>query len=179
METNPIIGVMQTEKSDGTESLLLDFARALQQNGWNVGGLVQQTTRVASGSPHMELLDLRTGDRYVISQPLGQKSGSCCLDTTGLCDSSAVLRREIEAGVDLLIINKFAVAEAEGKGLLQELFLAVQSGVPVLTSVASRYQEDWDRLTGGCGQAIKPSTDALTAWWGAVSAARQAHGSAH
>ena len=176
MTFTPIIGVVQTEKNDNSQSLLADFAQSLLNAGWNVGGLVQQTTHSATGPSIMELVDIRTKERFLISQPLGKDSSSCCLDPSGLCDSSAVLRRELSTDIDLLIVNKFAVAESEGKGLLQELFLAIEQGVPVLTSVASRYKDDWGRLTGGCGQNLPPSIEAMTTWWDRVSATRKTHG---
>ena len=175
MDFSPKIGVVQTEKGDGTEMVLYEFAHLLIDQGWNVGGLAQQTSLATNGATQMELVDLRTKDRYLISQPLGRDSKGCCLDASGLCDSSAVLRREIESRVDLLIINKFAVAEAEGKGLLQELFMAIEQDIPVLTSVASRYKEDWDRLMGEYGYPIAPTLEALTAWWDQTSAARKTH----
>jgi Protein of unknown function (DUF2478) len=165
MMTHPALGVLQTQKNDGSEKLLSDFAHNLIQNGWNVGGLVQHTSRYPSGSNLMELVDIRTQERFVISQPLAAASQNCCLDPGGLCTSSAVLRREIEAGADLLIINKFAVAEAEGKGLLQELFMAIEREIPILTSVSNRYKDDWDRLTGGYGEPIAPTAQAIQAWW--------------
>ena len=172
----PVIGFIQTEKNDGSEDLLNLFAQDLTRKGWNIGGLVQHSSKTAQGSSLMELIDIRTGERFIISQPLGPDSSGCCLDAGGLCDSSAVLRREISAKVDLLIINKFAVAEAEGKGLLQELFMAVEHDIPILTSVASRYRPDWDHVMADCGHAIQPNLADLHHWWESVSAARKAHG---
>ena len=177
MEDSPVLGYMRTEKNDGSEPLLDLFAQTLLAQGWKVGGLVQHTSTAPNGTALMELVDIRTGNRFTISQPLGPDSSGCCLDSGGLCEASAVLRREIDAKVDLLIVNKFAVAEAEGHGLLQELFLAVEQGLPVLTSVASRYQADWDRLLGECGQPLPAGLDQLDQWWREMSAARHAHGS--
>ena len=175
MNETPFIGFIRTERNDGSEKLLDVFAAQLRNNGWNVGGLIQQTTSASNGAAQMELVDIRTSRRYLISQSLGKESSGCCLDPSGLCEASAVLRREIEAQVDILLINKFAVAEAEGQGLLQELYLAVEREIPVLTSVASRYRPDWDRIMGDCGQPIDPDLAALEQWWAAVSAARLAH----
>jgi len=174
MEIPFTLGVMQTEKGDGTETILADFARILLAEGCNVGGLVQVNTHHPDGLSQAELVDIRTGERYLISQPLGKQSSGCRLDPIGLCDATAVLRREIDANVDLLIVNKFAYAEAEGKGVLQELFCALERGIPVLTSVASRYRPDWDTIIGEGGRFLDPTIPALSRWW-RESSPGQAH----
>ncbi len=179
MEIPFTLGVMQTEKGDGAETVMADFVQFLQARGVTVGGLIQVNTNHPDGLYQMELLDLRTNDRYLISQPLGKSASGCRLDPSGLCDASAVLRREIEAKVDLLVINKFGIAESEGKGILQELFQALEQGIPVLTSLSSGYRENWSQIMDDCGQFLPPTLAALIQWWEEVSAPGHAHGAGH
>lgn len=159
------LGLVVHTKGDGTERVLSAFADRLTRQGITVGGLVQHTTPQPGGKSIMELEDIRTRDRYRISLDLGPGSASCSLDPRGLTEASTVIRREIAARPDLLVINKFAVAEADGGGLLQELFTAIEGGLTILTSVASIYLDDWERLTGGVGTHLPPTPEALDRWW--------------
>lgn len=165
------LGLVVHTKGDSTESLIAAFAQHLRDSGVNVGGLAQHSQPQPNGKTLMELEDIRTLDRYQISLDLGPGSQSCSLDPRGLCDASAVIRREIALRPHLLIINKFAVAEAEGKGLLQELFAAIENGLTILTTVSTTYLEDWTRLTGGLGVRLDPKREALDQWWRSVNRA--------
>lgn len=70
-----------------------------------------------------------------------------------------------ESGVDLLVVNKFAGAEAEGEGLADEMFAALCDGVPVLVLVSARYLAAWDAATDGAGERLKPTMADLWAWY--------------
>lgn len=159
------IGVIVHQPGDNSEELLARFAATLRQRGVNVGGLVQRTQAVANGKPTMILVDLRTGAEFRISQNLGAGSTSCCLDPAGFADASMVLVREIAAGADLLVINKFAGTEAEGRGFAPELFEAIASGIPVLITVAERYRPRWDALTDRAGTPLLAVEKELWRWW--------------
>lgn len=168
LNTAPL-GLVVHTKGDSTESLIASFARHLRESGVDVGGLVQHSQPQPNGKTLMEVEDIRTLDRYQISLNLGSGSQSCSLDPRGLCDASAVIRREITLRPHLLIINKFAVAEAEGQGLLQELFSAIENGLTILTTVSTTYLDDWMRLTGGLGTRLDPNREALDHWWRSVN----------
>ena len=165
MSAPPVIGVVYGESSLIGPDLLPAFAARLTAQGRQVGGLIQRGRVVPAGPDIMELVDVRTGDAYAISQWLGAGSTACRLDMAGLSAASAVLRREIATPPDLLIINKFAKAEAEGGGLLQELFQAVQAGIPVLTTLAPKHLTAWRQLMAEYGQMLPPRPAALEEWW--------------
>lgn len=163
------IGVVLHERGGDTEALLAAFARSLRGQGVDVGGLVQTVGRWPNGRDRMDLVDLREGTVFVISQDLGPGSESCRLDPVGLAAASAVLRREIAAGVALLVVNKFAGSEAEGGGLAPEMFDAVARGIPLLTTLSTRHKPQWDRLSGGAGRMLAPTSEALRGWWTAIA----------
>lgn len=162
------IGVILHAGRSGSEALLERFATALRDQGVAVGGLIQRSEALPNGHSRMELVDLIGGSRYNISQDLGPGSQSCCLDPQGLAEASEVLRREIARRPALLVINKFAGMESEGKGLLMDMFDAVAHGIPVLTCVSQRYKAQWDRLTGGAGTMLPPEEPALWSWWSSI-----------
>ena len=159
------IGLILHERGDGTEELLMQFAFDLLDKGVNVGGLVQRSVRGPTGKNIMDLIDIRTKDEFRISQDLGAGSDACSLDPAGLAEASQVLRREIESGVALLVVNKFSGAECSGEGLAAETFEAIAQGIPVITSLAVRYQDDWNLLTESAGTLLQPNLAALWSWW--------------
>ena len=162
------IGVILHSGRSGSEALLERFATALRDQGVAVGGLIQRSEPLPNGHSRMELVDIVGGQRYLISQDLGPGSSSCCLDPRGLAEASEVLRREIARNPALMIVNKFAGSESEGKGLLMDMFDAVAHGIPVLTCVSQRYKAQWDLLTGGAGTMLAPEDASLWAWWSSI-----------
>lgn len=157
------------DKSGQTEELLERFARKLQAQGVCVGGLVQRSSSYANGRNRMDLVDLRTGQSFMISQNLGPDSKGCCLDPQALVGASHVLRQAIADKVDLLVANKFSGMEAEGEGLAPDMFEAAAQGIPVLTTLASRYRDKWQALTEGLGTLLPPDEAALDQWWERVA----------
>ena len=166
----PVIGVMRHEKGDGAERVLAEFALGLRAAGKNIAGLVQRSRRDAEGRrAGVALIDIRTGSAFRISQELGAGSTACSLDTQGLAEASAVLRREIEAGVALLVVNQFGETESIGGGLVAETFEAISKGIPLLTSVATCHLAAWEAMTEGAGEKLAPTPEALQRWWEGVT----------
>ncbi len=147
-----------------------DFMRAvasrLQAEGFCVGGVFQENFGDhESPCSSMTIVDLRTGERFGISQDLGVDARSCRLDPRGLVEAGVRLDAAIEAGADLLVINKFGVGEAEGGGGLRSTFAAaIDSGVPVLTAVRPPYGEAWRAFHGGLAVDLAPDLDQVLAW---------------
>lgn len=161
----PAIGVLLHEKGDDGSTILASFALGLRAGGANIGGLVQRTAHSEAGKRAVMLIDLRTGASFRISQDLGPLSTACSLDPQGLAEASAVLRREMAAGVDLLVVNQFGEMEAAGGGLVAETFEAASRGIPLLTSLATCHRAAWEAATEGAGEMLDSSPEALKAWW--------------
>lgn len=165
-EDPPIrIGVAVHEQGDEGEDALAAFVDMIRHRPARVGGLYQQTVRVQGAPNRMSLVDVATGETVSISQPLGSGSSACCLDPTGLAEGAARLRQVREAGVDLLIVSKFGRAEAEGHGLGEELFAAACEGTPVLVLVSARYLDLWHKASGGLGETLRATPEAMLAWY--------------
>jgi hypothetical protein len=169
-EDQPLrIGVVVHERGDDAEDVLAAFIEELRQGPLRVGGLYQQTERTSNGPNIMDVVDVETGTRFRISQPLGAGSSACCLDPTGLADAAAHLRCVRERGVDLLVVNKFAGAEADGEGLADEMFAALCDGVPVLVLVSARYLDAWNEATDHAGERLSPTLPSLRAWYNTLA----------
>lgn len=120
---------------DDADSLLRDFAIALIHKGHKLGGLVQRNEK---NDQHqhaaMELIDLMTGRVF----PISQAGRDCKLDPGALANAALAIGRALDAGVELVIVNKFSAQEAAGKGLRNELATAATTGLPVLTAVPEK-----------------------------------------
>jgi nucleoside-triphosphatase THEP1 len=170
----PPCGLIVHRPGDEAETLLAAFAAEIADGPLRVGGIYQVTETVANAKNRMWVVDLQTGRRISISQALGSGSDSCCLDAAGLAEASMVLRRAIADRVDLLIVNKFAANEVDGRGLAGEIFQALAEGIPVLTLVAERHLEGWRALSGGgLGDPLEPRMKALRAWAGRLTPSRR------
>lgn len=159
--------VLHGPGSQEVDRLLQRFAATLIARGFRVEGVIQRNTgAIDDCAERMELVDVATGHAYNITQNLGSGSQSCKVDPMGVAEASTVLRRALGGGADLLIVNKFAGLEAGGSGLSAEMLAAMADGMPVLTSVGSRFTTEWVTFTGGYTDLLCPDMDALWRWWG-------------
>lgn len=153
--------------SQGVDTLLDGFAAELKRRGFRVGGLVQRNRGPGDDCAElMELVDVATGRAYDITQRLGRESQSCRVDPTGVAEASQAIRQAVADKVDLLVVNKFAGLESQGDGLSDEMLAAIAEGIPVLTSVGSRYLNEWQTATGGFCDLLSPTAESLWRWWG-------------
>ncbi len=153
--------------SYGVDALLDGFTAELKRRGFRVGGLVQRNHGPGDDcAERMELVDVATGRAYDITQKLGRESQSCRVDPTGVAEASQAIRTAVASGVDLLVVNKFAGLESHGDGLSDEMLTAIAEGIPLLTSVGSRYLNEWQTATGGFCDLLSPVPEALWRWWG-------------
>lgn len=160
----PIAAVVYAP-SDHIEPLFVELARILRARGVRLGGVLQHDIECVIDDPcAMELEDLADGSRFALSQDLGSGSEACRLDPASLAHAGAAVRRAVEAGAALILINKFGAQEAAGSGLRAEMALAVVAGVPLLTAVGSRFLPEWQDFTGGVAVCLQPDLEAMIAW---------------
>ncbi|CCQ74085.1 DUF2478 domain-containing protein [Magnetospira sp. QH-2] len=157
-------------------SLLARFAADLKDRGWSVGGIVQEKlTGEAGQAVGRDLIDLTDGRRIPLARPSpGQiESGSCAMDESALAEAGPSLRRSMDNGADLLIIEKFGRMEQEHGGLLDEIMTAMAEGFLVLTAVSASALEQWSQLTGGMTRLLAWTEADLWRWWGPHRLARE------
>ncbi len=147
------------------DALLAAVVRAQRDGGRKVRGLLMtypDSDAAACAAP-MVLVDIVSGEPYRVSQALGSGSKACRADTQGFARASEVLRAALSERPDLVIVNRFGSLEAEGRGFTAELLELMAAGVPLLTAVASRHLDAWQRFTGGA-TLLPASADAVQAW---------------
>lgn len=160
----PIAAVVYAP-TDHIEPLFVALAQVLRDRGVHLGGVLQHYIPTVIDDPcAMELENLNDGSRFALSQELGSGSEACRLDPGSLAHAGVAVRTAVEAGAELIIINKFGAQEASGSGLRAEMALAVVAGVPLLTAVGARFLPEWQDFTGGAAVELAPDLDAMIAW---------------
>lgn len=152
------------------DALLEEAAGALKAQGLRVGGVIQRRGN-GEGECHCadtDLVTLGSGDVFHISQPLGKGALGCRLDPDALAQCCWHLETEVAEGCDVLVLNRFGKAEAEGRGFRDLIAMALERDIPVLTGVRNEYVEAWS----GFGQELATVTPAgraaLDAWFAAL-----------
>jgi hypothetical protein len=89
------------------------------------------------------LRNLATRARFSIFHDLGPGAAACHLDEIGAGAAAAAVQRDITAGCDLVLLNKFGKLEAAGEGLAGAFRAAIAARLPLLTSVSPAHHEAW------------------------------------
>lgn len=166
-EMPPVAAIDHDGRSD-IDDLLRAFAVQQRLAGRKVLGLVMTPRdRGAGCRAEMVLTDIDTGDEFLVSQRLGSASASCSADPHGFARASRVLRDALERQPDLVVCNRFGALEAENGGFVAELLALLERGIPVLTVVAPRYFDAWQRFIGQA-PLLPADPDAWAAWLDAV-----------
>jgi nucleoside-triphosphatase THEP1 len=146
------------------DDFLNEIASQLRAEQVRLGGAVQENLRGDEPCAAMVLTDLQSQRRFRISQELGSQAQACRLDAAGLAEIGALLDRTIDRDIELMILNRFGVAEAEGRGLRSIFARAIEAGVPVLTAVRPPYTEGWAEFHGGLALDLPPQLAPVLAW---------------
>ena len=174
------IAAVRFEGGFAIDDFMRDVASRLRAEGVRLAGAVQENLPAGDGTPcaAMVLTDLRSQRRLRISQDLGAEATACRLDAGGLAEVGTLLERSIDGETDLMLLNRFGVAEAEGHGLRAVLAHALEAGIPVLTAVRPPYDAAWAEFHGGLASDLPAEREAVLAWCrAAVRAARAARAS--
>ena len=150
------------------------FARDLRARGVDVAGLVQEKVLDGDGAyAGIDAIDVATGARAPIKRVTrhSRDTNSCALDASVLAGTSGVLRAAVGNGAELIVFDKFGSEEQKGRGLADEILLAISEGIPLLISVPAPALGLWRDRTGGLGGELPPRPQALEQWWRDVSAA--------
>lgn len=142
------------------DGLLADVARTLAVTGARIGGVVQ----VRDPEKGLALLDLASGTLRAITQNLGPLSTSCKLDTSIMADVTGDLERQIDAGLDLVILSRFGIREIEGGGFRSLFGRALLAETPLLAGVRVEHATAWTAFHGGLGTDLPPDNAAVLAW---------------
>lgn len=165
--TGPSLAAVVYEPGDGpaVDKLLSGLAQKLAERGLRLAGTVQRAAeRPDRCACDMIVTDLATGEAHSISEDRGPMARGCRLDSAVLEAVAGSTIAALEAGADLLIVNKFGKREAEGAGFRSALALALSEGIPALVAVNRAYIEAWRVFAGDFGRELPPEMGAIRAW---------------
>jgi hypothetical protein len=159
------LAFVQSSRRGGTDQLLSDFAMREIAAGKRVIGVVQiNTERPHDHRCDMDVQVLPDGDRIRISQDLGANSRGCRLDSAALEQAVAELEPQVEAGADLLVINKFGKHEADGRGFRILIARAVELDIPVIVGTNALNKEAFQNFSAGCATELRADVEHLEEW---------------
>jgi molybdopterin molybdotransferase len=135
---SPILAIVYGAGEEA-DPVLARFADRLQACGVDAVGIVQRNPEVPGRTRcNMEVEILPAGERLLISEDRGAGARGCRLDPGLLLAALAQARAQLDAGADILILNRFGKLEAEGGGGRDLIAVAVAQAVPVLVAVPWR-----------------------------------------
>lgn len=165
-DLSPVVAAIRYENAFDINGTLRSLVSKLQERGAKIGGVLQES-KIFSNEQNARLyiVDIRSGRSECITQNRGSGSQGCKLDPRGLAEISYCVTDAIDAGVDLIVINKFGRAESEGNGLLSCIADAISADLPVLTTVREPYVKAWNTFHGGLARDLPPRVDAIVQWF--------------
>ncbi|MCL7998050.1 DUF2478 domain-containing protein [Brucella sp. 21LCYQ03] len=179
MTKQPILAAILADKDVPVDPLLAAVAARAGERGFKVAGFVQHRGPDTDDCCREIVIErIGSGVKQLISQPLGSGSRGCRLDPAALADVSGSLLAEIDAGADMLILNRFGKGEAEGHGFRAVIETAYAKQIPVLTVVRDTYAGDWREFAGDCGVLLSPRRENVIEWFDAINLARNVRKSA-
>jgi hypothetical protein len=117
-----------------------------------------------AGHCDVALEELTTGLRTDLFEDRGPGAGGCRLDVAALAEVNGQVARSLDNDPDLLILNKFGKVEAEGRGLLDLVAIAVDRGIPVVIAVPIRNLEAWHNFAGGLSVEFSSDPSEVNDW---------------
>jgi len=159
------IAVVQDAPGPVVQELFRTLAERWQPEGRVVGAIAEDHGLPDRACSAGYLRRLADGTRYPIFQDLGRGSQACHLAGDGALVAAAAVRKDIEAGCDLVILSKFGKLEAGGGGLRDAFAAAIEAGVPILTSVSARQLAPWEAFAAPLFTPVAADAREIETWW--------------
>jgi hypothetical protein len=106
---------------------------------------------------------LPDGPVYRISEDRGAAARGCMLDHGALEQTVVEVARRLDES-EILIVNKFGKAEAEGRGLVPVISAALERGLTVLVGVNALNLPHYLAFAGGLSKALPADETTAFAW---------------
>ncbi len=148
------------------DAILRDFAAELKTQGARVVGLVQ-AGQCADSS--LSAVLVHSGEKLLLAQDFDPAATGCRLDLGRLENVGVRVAEALDAGADLLIINRFGKRERDGKGLGFLIERALGADIPVVIAVSQERFAEWIKYAGDLNVKLACERPALEAWWRKVS----------
>lgn len=154
------------ERGQDPDAVLHAFAAELNASGLRAVGMVQ-AGQCADAS--LSAVLVHSGEVLALAQEATSPAGGCKLDLGRLQHVAARVAGAMEAGADLVIINRFGKRERDGKGLARVIERALDADIPVVIAVSSDSFADWIKFADGMSVKLACDSTALARWYDIVS----------
>lgn len=166
-DPEPLGGILYFKDSN-VDAVLRDAADYFLYRGLDILGYQQvEIADPVSCCPETRIVRIDGGQSIRISQALGSGARGCRLDPETLTSVCASMLADIKRRPDLLIINRFGKAEAEGGGLRSVFVRAAELGIPVLTALKDCHLDAWSNFSGSMGKILSPDLISIGHWYAA------------
>jgi len=159
-DTQCDLAALVYDEHQDPDAVLRDFAADLNARGFRAVGMVQ-AGQCADSS--LSAVLLHSGEKLALAQDFDPAASGCRLDVGRLQNAGARIADALEAGADLLIVNRFGKRERDGKGLGYLIERALKADTPVVIAVSSHCFADWMKFTGGMGVKLACNRHVLEA----------------
>jgi len=147
------------------DAIFAEAVAILRRQGVVIAGLLQRFgEKLPNGKRSMWLDNIATGAAIRLDRPDAPDAAACVLDPDALARASCVLRRAVAIGPELIVVNRFGQAEADGRGTRTAITEAVHSGSLVLTAVRYNLLLDLEGFLGNPPHLLLPSAAAIVSW---------------
>jgi hypothetical protein len=154
------------EGDQDPDAILRGFATDLNAHGLRAIGIVQ-AGQCADSS--LSAVLLHSDETLLLAQDFDPRASGCRLDVDRLQNAGLRIASALDAGADILIINRFGKRERDGKGLCYLIERALKADIPVVIAVADHRFADWVKFSGGMSVKLACNRRALDEWWRNVS----------
>ncbi len=157
-------------RGDDPDRLFVDFTSDLCRSGVRPVGVIQSGRSCRAEEPKLRVVMLPGGETFrLVADTENCDAAGCRLDDQRLRELAERLTAAIDDGPDLVVINRFGRAEAEGRGLVKPIAQALKADIPVLIAVPERRFFDWIRFSDGMNVRLPCRREALDRWWPSVA----------
>ncbi|WP_299793936.1 DUF2478 domain-containing protein [uncultured Marivita sp.] len=168
-----------TGKQPGeTDRLLVSVVARLRGEGFRLLGAIR-TSDASRPADYCEtsLSLLPDGPVVRITQDLGAGSSACRMDAGALEDAVGIATaRLVSDGADLVILNKFGLSEAEGRGFRAFIGEALARDIPVLLGLSKTHRAAFEAFADRSAISLPPDEAAIAHWCDGVLDSTRAGG---
>jgi hypothetical protein len=141
--------VLVHERDEAPDPAIAQAVARLEAGGLKPRGLLQHgVPGCGKACATLYLDDIGMQRQVCIFEDRGPQARGCRLDTAGLTVAAGWLREAVEARPDVLFVNRFGKHEGEGRGLREEIGMAVAAGIPTVIAVNRQYLPQWRAFAG-------------------------------
>lgn len=150
----------------GTDQLLTAVSARLQRDGFRLmGALRVHNPDQGAGSCETTMGLLPQGPDIRITQDLGTGSTACRMDAGAIEEVVGIATSRLREGVcDILMLNKFGLSEAEGRGFRSLIAEALGRDIPVLIGISETHRNAFEQFAEGMATILPPSEGEVVDW---------------